>query len=141
MHARRTTSGSNSAQHCRTLLKFAKQMTEFIDGNYKCWLSASFEFSSIQFRLEPIDESLSCGHVVVAGEKLACRSEFIQPGTTLEVDAHQSRLRRCIEQIPQHRSKQLGFSAAGAANQNCMGAVFSERSLHYPVVIEAECHI
>jgi hypothetical protein len=85
-------------------LKFAEQMPEFIDGNHKRGLRASFEFSSIQFRLEPIDERLSCGHVVVTGEELACRFEFLEPGTTLEVDAHQSRLRSRSEQISQHRS-------------------------------------
>jgi hypothetical protein len=122
-------------------LKLAKQMPEFIDGNHKSGHRASFEFSSVQFRLEPIDESLSFGYVVITGEELACRSEFIQPRATFEVDAHQSRLRSRGEQISQYRSKQLGFSAAGAANQNCMRTVFGERPLHYPVVVETECHI
>ena len=49
---------------------------------------------------EPIDESLSRVQVVIAGEELACRSEFIQPRATFIVDAHQSRLRSRGEQIP-----------------------------------------
>jgi hypothetical protein len=75
---------------------------------------------------------------VIGCESQTLHSELFETQAALEVNADNIWFRLSAIEFSEHLPKQLGFSTAGASNQNCVWSVANERLLNHLGFTEAK---